>query len=508
MKCTYCGNLASDSAQFCNRCGRPLAMGVHAATASAGTLALEGVSSGASRGAGAAGGSTNTGGAAAVLLERAKNILLSPRSEWSRIAGEPSSIADLYLRYALPLFLAVAVLSFLHLSVIGASTFLGGTLRMPMTVGLTSALYTVVGGAVGLGLVSLIINMLAPTFGAQRDLRQAFKVAVYTATPSCVASVFSLLPAFGTLLALVAMVYGIYLLYLGLIPVMQTPKERAVGYTATIIIVTIVLSILLGVLLGTVGGFSRSRGFNATGGAASATSRDESAAAVGNAIGSALGSDEKGKSDLGAAIANLAKQGAQSESTPAAAPTTAGSVGGGDTQTAQNTGAAVGGLLSALGGSLNGGRRVEPVSYAVLKGLLPQSLPNMQRISAEGSAKQGLGIKATSSTAVYSGANGARVEIEIADASAVAGLMNLAEELPQTTSGSSDTGYEKDVTISGYPAHEKYDASSQHGELTFLLVKRFTVGLTGDHVDMATLESDAGRVDFGKLTAMKDAGAR
>jgi hypothetical protein len=51
-----------------------------------------------------------------------------------------------------------------------------------------------------------------------------------------------------------------------------------------------------------------------------------------------------------------------------------------------------------------------------------------------------------------------------------------------------------------------YESSSQHGELSFILAKRFTVELTGDHVDMRTLESDAGRVDLAKLASMKDAG--
>lgn len=514
MHCTQCGNSSSESARFCDRCGNALsAMSLQAGSGGAGTLAIEGAPLSGVRASGPRSGATDSGAAVPSLLERAKNILLSPRSEWSRIAEESSSIGELYVRYALPLLLAVALLSFVHLSVIGTSTFLGGTMRVPMTLGLTSALVTLIAGAVGLGVISVIINMLAPTFGAQRELRRAFKVAVYTATSSCVASVFSLLPAFGTLLAFAAMVYGIYLLYLGLIPVMQTPKERAVGYTATIIIVTIMLSILLGVLLGTLGGLSRLSAFNATRGAAPATSRD-AGAAVGNAIGGLLGSDEKGKSDLGAAISNLARAGAQTESAAAAAPSQAGNPSSAERlqassgDDARNAGAAVGGLLSALGGALNGGRRVEPVSYAVLKNILPDSLPNMRRIGAEGSAKQAFGMKGSSSTGIYTGPNGARIEIEIADASAVSGLMNIADALPQTTSASSDAGYEKDVMIAGYRAHEKYDSSSQHGELSLVLAKRFTVGLTGDHIDMSALESDAARMDLSKLVSMKDAGAQ
>jgi hypothetical protein len=385
-------------------------------------------------------------------------------------------------------------------------------MRLPMTLGLTSALFTVIGGAIGLALVSVIINMLAPSFGARRELRQAFKVAVYTATPSAVASVFSLLPGLGSLLGLVAMVYGIYVLYQGLVPVMQTPKDRAFGYTVTIIVVTIVLSIVFGVVLATLGATGRLMGLNPMGHASQVASQDAAAASVGNVIGSLLGSDDKGKQDLGAAVANLAKAGAQMDSAPATATpssnaSSAAQPAAPGSDDAQAAGAAVGGLLSALGGALNGGRRVEPVEFGVLKGLLPDSLPDMPRTSAEGSSQQGLGMKGTNSKGIYTAANGARVEIDIADASAVSGLMNIADSLPQTTSASSDTSYEKDVMVAGYRAHEKYDSSSQHGEINFILAKRFTVDLIGDHVDMRTLESDAGRVDLAKLAAMKDVGA-
>jgi hypothetical protein len=514
MKCTQCGDIANDSARFCAKCGASLspAAGSSPRIAAPGALAIEGVPLNATRDPGASRGTPASGGPAPPLLERMKNILFSPRSEWARIAGESSSIGELYVSYALPLLIGVALISFVHLSVLGTTTLFGGTMRLPMTLGLTSALATVLGGAIGLALVSVIINMLASSFGARRELRQAFKVAVYTATPSAVASVFSLLPGLGSLLGLVAMVYGIYVLYLSLVPVMQTPKDRAFGYTVTIIIVTIVLSIVFGVMLATLGATGRLMGFNPMGRASEAASQDAAAASVGNVIGGLLGSDEKGKQDLGAAVANLAKVGAQMDTAPAAttpssnAPSAA-QPAAPSSDDAQAAGAAVGGLLSALGGALNGGRRVEPVDFHVLKGLLPDSLPDMQRASAEGSAQQGVGMKGTDSKGIYTGANGARVEIDIADASAVSGLMSIAEALPQTTSASSDTAYEKDVTVAGYRAHEKYDSSSQHGELSFIIAKRFTVDLTGDHVDMRTLESDAGRVDLSKLAAMKDAGA-
>jgi hypothetical protein len=224
-----------------------------------------------------------------------------------------------------------------------------------------------------------------------------------------------------------------------------------------------------------------------------------------------LGTDNQGKAQLGAAIENLTKAGAQMDASSAQGTTAVGSNtqsgASASSEDAQNAGAAVGGLLAALGGALNGGHRVEPVDFNTLKAMLPDSLPNMQRANAEGSSNQALGMKGTSAKGTYLGSNDAKVEIEIADVSAISGLADIASALPQTTSASSDSGYEKDVSIAGYPAHEKYDGTSHHAQLSYILAKRFTVDLTGEHVDMSALESDAGQIDLTRLVAMKDAGA-
>jgi hypothetical protein len=530
MKCVKCGNISSEASRFCSRCGSPLvpadagagsAPPAGSAAAGASALTMENVPP---RAAGDSYGARATAGSVppSPLLERVKNILLSPRSEWERVAAEPGSIGGLFTGYVLPLLAAMALISFIHLSVIGSSTFLGGSFRLPMTLGLATALYTVVGGTIGLFVLSAIINALAPTFGARRNSTQAFKVAAYVVTPGCVASVFTLLPTLGTLLELIAALYAIYILYLGLVPVMQAPPERAAGYTATVIIVGIVASIVISIVLGTLGVFSHMAGFSPMG-YTHAVSRQQEAATVGNAIGSLLGSDQQGKADLGNAIDNLAKAGEQMNpatgsaaglnsvpvTTPVDVPATAAAPSSATAgiEDAQNAGAAIGGLIGALGGALNGGRRVEPVDFDTLKGLLPASLPDMRRIEANGESNQAMGMKGSHSRGIYTGANDARVQIEIADVSAVAGLMNIASAMQASTSSSSDTGYEKDVTVAGYPAHEKWDATSQHAELDFILAKRFTVGMSADHVDMRTLEADAANLPLSQLMAMKDAGA-
>ncbi len=51
-------------------------------------------------------------------------------------------------------------------------------------------------------------------------------------------------PILPTLLQLLAGCYGIYTLYLGLPVLMHSPKERAVGYTATVVVCTFLMGIV------------------------------------------------------------------------------------------------------------------------------------------------------------------------------------------------------------------------------------------------------------------------
>jgi len=523
MNCPHCNEPVAANARFCGGCG-------NAITASVQTFepALAGSAAHASAGAPSPADSI-----AAPLIARVKNMILTPKTEWPVVEREPTSIGQLYISYVAPLALLAAVLAFIHVTLIGVHLPFGGTIRQPFSLGLTSLVMTLVGAFIGLLIVGFIINVLAPTFGGVRDMRQAVKTAAYAFTPAWIGAVFGLLPAFSTLLQLAADVYAIYVLYLGLPIMMRGKQEQAAGYTASVVVCTIILGFVLGAVMAGVGiatGGALAH-FSPTSEATKAEERDQAAATVGNVIGNMLGTDEKGKQDLGNALSKVAAAtdgkasgsgGTSGARAASRASGTAGTSGGSDADSGgsgagsadtgadgaasqQDAGQAVGGLLSALGGALGGSHRVTPVDFQTLKGMLPPSLPGMERTNASGEAKQGLGMQATHATGTYKGADGASVELTIADASAVSGLMEMAESLPQTTDSESDSGYEKDVILGGRKVHEKYNTHSRHAELQAIVAKRFAIDLTGEGVDMSKLESAFGNVDLGKLESMKDA---
>ncbi|HJY37733.1 MAG TPA: Yip1 family protein, partial [Steroidobacteraceae bacterium] len=163
------------------------------------------------------------------LIARVKGILLTPKTEWPVIAGEQTTVADLYKGYVIWLAAIPPIFTFLKFSLIGASMPFAGTFRIGIGPGLSQMVLTYVLSLVMFYIVALIIDALAPNFGGTRDRVQAFKAIVYAYTASCVAGVVVILPLIAVLISIAAGIYGIYLLYLGLPHTMKCPPDRAGG---------------------------------------------------------------------------------------------------------------------------------------------------------------------------------------------------------------------------------------------------------------------------------------
>jgi hypothetical protein len=183
------------------------------------------------------------------LVDRAKKILLQPKSEWAVIAAEPHTVQDLYTGYVMILAAIPAVAWFIGFSIIGMG-MLGVSYRVPITSGVA---HMVVSYILGLGWVyvlALIIDALAPNFGGEKNFINALKVSAFSPTAMWLAGIFAIIPAL-SILGILGL-YSLYLLYTGLPPLMRVPEEKAVPYVVVVIIVGIVLAIIVGALAGLV----------------------------------------------------------------------------------------------------------------------------------------------------------------------------------------------------------------------------------------------------------------
>ena len=178
------------------------------------------------------------------LMDRVKNILLTPRTEWEVIDAEPATVADLYKGYILPLAAIGPVAQAIGSSVFGYTVPFIGSYRTPPGAAITGAVVTYFLTLCGVYVLALIIDALAPTFDGTKNQLQALKLAAYSSTASWVAGIFTLIPGLSFLYILG--VYNLYLLYLGLPVLMKSPKEKALGYTVVIIIAGIVLFMAIG----------------------------------------------------------------------------------------------------------------------------------------------------------------------------------------------------------------------------------------------------------------------
>lgn len=174
------------------------------------------------------------------LVERVKAIITTPKTEWPVIATEPGDAGYLFPNYVAILAAIPAVCGLIGAVLLG----------VPILFALVGAVLKYLLTFVAIYIVAMIVDALAPTFGGQKNFSSALKVTVYSYTPYWLAGIFTLIPGlrFLTILGL----YGLYLLYLGLPPLIRCPEDKAIGYAATIVVCAIVLIIVISLILGTV----------------------------------------------------------------------------------------------------------------------------------------------------------------------------------------------------------------------------------------------------------------
>lgn len=417
------------------------------------------------------------------LIERVKNILLAPRSEWPVIAAENDTVAALYTRYILILAAIPAVAGFIKLSLIGTGVpFTDMTVRVGIVAGLSAMLVQYVLSVAAVWLLAFIVDALAPTFGAQKDRLQSHKVVTYAYTASWVAGAAIILPWLGWLISLAGGVYAIYLLYLGLPQTMRCPPDRAGGYTA----VTVICASVLGIVIGMVGGaLSGAAGL----GAMSRGSDIEI-------------SDDQGtvKIDGNKALGNLEQMARNMEAA------------GHKMEAAQKSGdpaAQQAALGEAMGAMFGGGGKVEALRPEQIKPFVPETLAGLSRKSYNVERNTVMGLQTANGTASYRDESGDRsINLEITDMGSTKGLAMLAGWALAESESESDSGYERAYQKDGMRMHEKWDSASRSATYDLVVANRFLVKLKGRGMDMDALKAAAASLDLKGLAALKDQGVQ
>jgi hypothetical protein len=183
------------------------------------------------------------------LIDRVKSILLQPRSTWREIDTEFTKPGEIWGKYVMPLAAIGPIFGTIGMLIFGQRiAFTSLTNPVPMSTAITRGVAAYVLALLSTFVVTQIINLLSPTFGGQKNDVQALKAAAYSGTAAWLGGVFAIMPALG-LVGLIFSLYSLYLLYVGLPIVMKVPQDRAMGYTAVVIIVTIVVFLIVSALI-------------------------------------------------------------------------------------------------------------------------------------------------------------------------------------------------------------------------------------------------------------------
>ncbi len=180
------------------------------------------------------------------LIERAKNILLTPKTEWDVINNETPDTPKILTTYVLPLVAIGTVAAFIGWGFIGKSYYgfkIAGT-----GLGIRYALIALIGGIASTFLMAFVVDALAPTFKSEKNFGKSFQLAAYSYTAGWVGGVFNILPSLAIIGSLIGL-YGLYLLYIGLPKLKKTPQEQVTGYFVASLVTMIIASFVIGLIL-------------------------------------------------------------------------------------------------------------------------------------------------------------------------------------------------------------------------------------------------------------------
>lgn len=172
------------------------------------------------------------------IIERAKNILFTPKTEWQVIKTETATPQSLLTGYVLPLAIIPVVVALLN-----------GVLWWSVRYGIIMAILSLVMAIVSYYISIYVTDGFAPSFQSEKNLNKSAQLVAYSYTANAVASILGFIPGINIIVSLAGAFYAAYLMYLGTGPLKSTPEDKKVLYVLVIIAIQFVIGLILGALV-------------------------------------------------------------------------------------------------------------------------------------------------------------------------------------------------------------------------------------------------------------------
>lgn len=180
------------------------------------------------------------------LIQRAIRIISNPKQEWLVIGNERPNVGNLIFGYTLVLTLIPAISTFLAYGFIGVDQM--GISFRNIPAGVIQAFTQLISSFIGVYLFAWIVDLLAGSFGSEKNFGRSLQLAVYSTTAQWIAGIFLLFD--GTRwLSYVASLYAIYLVITGLPVVKRTPPNLVAGYVVVILICVLLISVVISFII-------------------------------------------------------------------------------------------------------------------------------------------------------------------------------------------------------------------------------------------------------------------
>lgn len=169
------------------------------------------------------------------IVNRLRNIIYFPAKEWDVIKDEKHEIQKILITYLIPIILTI-----------GLADLLGGLIFesfFSVTFRTLSAIIAMLIPFVTILISSFLISFLAPSFGAKNDLSSSLKLVAYSYSIQLILSIIINLLPFLSILGIIGFYY-IFIIWHGVIPVMQVSVEKRVSFTILSVLIILVISIL------------------------------------------------------------------------------------------------------------------------------------------------------------------------------------------------------------------------------------------------------------------------
>ena len=178
---------------------------------------------------------------AADFFSRALGMLFAPGRTWDRIAGDPAAPGALMRGHVAPL------------AMIPAACSLGGALTFGFNIADVDVRMSVggllLGAAVGYAvtlagvwLAAVFVDVTAPAFGGTRGRVEAMNLIGYGATASWVAGVAEVYPSLAIPVGILAGLYSVYAVWLGLPKLMRIPDDQRLTAVAAVLVAILLLA--------------------------------------------------------------------------------------------------------------------------------------------------------------------------------------------------------------------------------------------------------------------------